>query len=127
MLHTFYFNVIFIVPQYCILYKIFENSFLFNHTRRTPKRKSLCRCLKKNFCFVLKRQWGPFIWGLNEGRESTIQEQQMWSNSVQRLPATYRLYSSKRGETLRLYVYSSMMEEIPQGVFYWEYCMGHFI
>lgn len=35
-------------------------------------------------------------------------------------------YSSK-GETLRLYVYISMMEEIPQGVFYWEYCMGHFI
>ena len=38
------------------------------------------------FCF-LKRQWG-----LNEGRESTIQEQQMWSNSVQRLPATYRSF-----------------------------------
>lgn len=29
-------------------------------------------------------------------------------------------YSSKGG-TLRLYVFILMMEEIPQGVFYWEY------
>ena len=47
------------------------------------------------FCF-LKRQWGPFIWGLNEGRESTIQKQQMWSNSVQQLPATYRSFFLRR-------------------------------
>lgn len=56
--------------------------------KKDTKEKSLCWCL---FCF-LKRQWGPFIWGLNEGRENRIQEQQMWSDSVQLLPATYRLF-----------------------------------